>query len=186
MSQYVALLRGINVGGKNLIKMTELKACFEKHGFRRAVTYIQSGNVLFESRDSPSATLPQRIEDMLAATFRCRANVVLRTRKQLRSIVEQAPDGFGTQLERYRYDVLFLNSPVSAQVAIKRVPIKAGVDQVYAGPGVLYFSRLISRASQSRLSRIVSMPIYKKDSGWRLSRSRKFLMRAFALAGVRV
>jgi uncharacterized protein (DUF1697 family) len=49
----------------------------------------------------------------------------------------------------------------SAPVAIKRVPTKAGVDQVYAGPGVLYFSRLISRASQSRLSRIVSMPIYQ-------------------------
>lgn len=126
------------------------------------MTYIQSGNVLFESRDAPSATLPQRIEDMLAATFRFRANVVLLTRKQLRSIVQRAPDGFGTQPERYRYDVLFLKSPLSAPVAIKSVPTKTGVDQVYAGAGVLYFSRLISRASQSRLSRIVSMPIYQK------------------------
>jgi uncharacterized protein (DUF1697 family) len=44
---YVALLRGINVGGKNLIKMPELKACFEVAGFQEVVTYIQSGNVLF-------------------------------------------------------------------------------------------------------------------------------------------
>ena len=161
MSQYVALLRGINVGGRNLIKMTELKACFEKHGFRMVVTYIQSGNVLFESRDSPSATLPRRIDDMLAATFTYRASVVLRTRKQLRNIVEQAPDRFGTQPERHRYDVLLLKSTLSAPAAIKRVPTKTGVDQVYAGPGVLYFSRLIRRASQSCLSRFVSLSIHQ-------------------------
>ena len=52
MSQYVALLRGINVGGKNLIKMTELKICFEQQGFRDVTTYIQSGNVLFKSGES--------------------------------------------------------------------------------------------------------------------------------------
>ena len=56
MGRYVALLRGINVGGKNLIKMADLKACFEEHGFERVVTYIQSGNVLFESGESSSAS----------------------------------------------------------------------------------------------------------------------------------
>ena len=138
MGQYVALLRGINVGGKNPIRMTELKACFEEHGFQSVVTYIQSGNVLFEARDSPSAHLTRRIEDMLGATFNYRASVVLRTRTQLRRIVEQAPDGFGTQPTRHRYDVLFLKPPLSAPVAITIVPTKAGVDRVSGGPGVLY------------------------------------------------
>src|SRR5262249_26762562 len=161
MGQYVALLRGINVGGKNLIKLAALKACLDDHGFRSVVTYIQSGNVLFESGDSSSAKLAQRIEAILAATFDYRANVVLRTRQQLRSIVEQAPERFGRQPARYRCDVIFLKPPLSAAVAIKSVPTRAGVDQVYAGSGVLYFSRLISRASESRLSRIVSMPIYQ-------------------------
>jgi uncharacterized protein (DUF1697 family) len=136
MGQYVALLRGINVGGKNLIKMTALKACLDDHGFRSVVTYIQSGNVLFESGDSSSAKLARRIEAILAATFDYRASVVLRTRQQLRSIVEQAPDRFGTQPARYRYDVIFLKPPLSAVVAIKSVPTKAGVDQAYAGSGV--------------------------------------------------
>jgi uncharacterized protein (DUF1697 family) len=49
--QYLALLRGINVGGKNIIKMADLKACFESLGFSDVVTYIQSGNVLFKSAD---------------------------------------------------------------------------------------------------------------------------------------
>ena len=52
MAQYVALLRGINVGGNNLIKMADLKACFEAQGFGNVATYIQSGNVLFTSDDT--------------------------------------------------------------------------------------------------------------------------------------
>ncbi|NIP26808.1 MAG: DUF1697 domain-containing protein, partial [Phycisphaerae bacterium] len=47
MRQYAALLRGINVGGKNIIKMADLRACFERMGFSDVRTYIQSGNVLF-------------------------------------------------------------------------------------------------------------------------------------------
>ena len=49
MSKYIALLRGINVGGNNMIKMADLKAAFERRGFQRVSTYINSGNVLFDS-----------------------------------------------------------------------------------------------------------------------------------------
>ncbi|MGH2753994.1 MAG: DUF1697 domain-containing protein [Actinomycetota bacterium] len=161
MSRHLALLRGINVGGKNLIKMTDLRACFEEHGFLDVVTYIQSGNVIFESERSTAATLTQRIETILGAAFDYRASVVLRTHAQLRRIVERAPDGFGTQPAEYRYDVLFLKPPLTAPAALKSVPTRQGVDQSHAGAGVLYFSRLTSRVSQSRLSRVASMPIYQ-------------------------
>ena len=59
MGRYVALLRGINVGGNNLIKMVALKACFEAQGFRDVVTYLQSGNVVFTG-GGPAASLTQR------------------------------------------------------------------------------------------------------------------------------
>lgn len=65
---YVALLRGINVGGKNKIKMTELRSALENIGLSRVKTYIQSGNVLFESSDA-EATVRQRIEQEIAAVF---------------------------------------------------------------------------------------------------------------------
>jgi uncharacterized protein (DUF1697 family) len=161
MPQFVALLRGINVGGKNLIRMAELKTCLERHGFERVQTYIQSGNVLFTSAETSSALVP-RIEKILTATFDYHASVVLRTRTELRAIVEQAPKGFGTQPRLYRYDVLFLKPPLSAPVAFCSVPTKEGVDTAHAGTGVPYFSRLISKAAQSRLSRVVSMPIYHR------------------------
>ena len=160
MPGYVALLRGINVGGKNLIKMPALKACFEANGFADVTTYIQSGNVVFASPETRAAGLTQRIEEMLAGTFGYQATVVVRNRAQMRAVVERAPKGFGTQPATYRYDVIFLKQPLTSKVAMKSVPTTPGVDEAHAGAGVLYFSRLIEEASQSRLNKIVSSPIY--------------------------
>jgi uncharacterized protein (DUF1697 family) len=108
MPGYVALLRGINVGGKNLIKMPALRACFEANAFEDVATYIQSGNVLFASPETRTAELARRIEAMLAEAFGYQATVVVRNRKQMRAVVERAPEGFGAEPMRYRYDVIFL------------------------------------------------------------------------------
>jgi uncharacterized protein (DUF1697 family) len=180
MTQFVALLRGINVGGKNLIRMPELKACFEKQGLHDVVTYIQSGNVLFIASASGAQKLAGQLEEALANTFNCRTAVVLRNRRQMEDILGRAPAGFGEEPVRYRYDVIFLKEPLTAAAAIKTVPAKEGVDQAHAGPGVLYFSRLISKAAQSRLSRIVSLPIYQSMTirNWNTTRTLMEMMRA--------
>jgi uncharacterized protein (DUF1697 family) len=161
VTEYVALLRGINVGGRNLISMTALKGCFEERGFRNVATYIQSGNVLFAARASPAKLVPE-VEAMLSAAFGYPASVVLRTHEEMRRTVGEAPKGFGAQSAKYRYDVLYLRPSLSAAVALESVPTREDVDRVHAGKGVLYFSRLIARASQSHLSRIVSMPMYRE------------------------
>jgi len=160
MTRYVALLRGINVGGKNLIKMPALEACFEENGFENVSTYIQSGNVLFESADSSSSKLTRRVEEMLAEAFDYVPTVVVRNRKQMRGIVERAPKGFGTEPKKYRYDVLFLREPLTASAALKHLPTTPAVDQAHAGTGVLYVSRLAAKATQSRVNRIILSPIY--------------------------
>jgi len=161
MSRYVALLRGINVGGNNLIRMADLKACFEALGFGEVATYIASGNVVFTAREAGAEKLARRIEAALTARFGGVASIVLRSDKQMKDIIARAPAGFGTQPARYRYDVIFLKPPLSAAAAIKSVITKPGVDQAHVGAGVLYFSRLISKATQSRLAKVVSLPIYK-------------------------
>jgi uncharacterized protein (DUF1697 family) len=161
VGRYVALLRGINVGGKNLIKMPALRAAFEMDGFTDVSTYIQSGNVLFESPDKGGAALAKRIETMLESAFHIPLVVVVRSRTQMRAIVDRAPAGFGDDPARYRCDVIFLKEPLTAKEAMKSVSTKEGVDEAHAGTGVLYFSRLAARAAQSHLSRIVSLPVYK-------------------------
>lgn len=162
MARYVALLRGINVGGRNLIKMPALEDSFEAHGFEDVSTYIQSGNVLFGSRNGRAPALAGQIEQMLASTFGLPIGVVVRSRTQMRAIVERAPAGFGSDPARYRYDVIFLKEPLTAREAMKVVSVKPGVDEAQPGAGVLYFSRLIAKATQSRLSRIVGLPEYQR------------------------
>jgi len=161
MPRYVALLRGINVGGNNIIRMTALKACFEKQGFADVVTYIQSGNVLFTASASGAAKLAVAIESALAATFNYKASIVLRSQAEMRAIVAGAPAGFGTRPDKFRYDVIFLRAPLTAAAALEDMPMKPGVDQAHPGRGVLYFSRLIAKATASRLGKVVAMAMYK-------------------------
>jgi len=163
MARYVALLRGINVGGKNLIPMPALKASFQEAGFEDVRTYIQSGNVVFSAPPSSQAELTRRTERIIRSAFdHYAASVVVRSASQMRAIVDRAPTGFGSDPSKYRSDVVFLKAPLTAKAASKEVPTKEGVDQVWPGASVLYWSRLISRATQSRLSRVVSMPIYQQ------------------------
>ena len=161
MSRYVALLRGINVGGNNLIKMAALKACFEDNGLREVSTFIASGNVIFDAVGATPARLIAQIEAMLARTFNYPASIVLRSRKQMQQVIAQAPPGFGAQPAHYRYDVMFLKEGLKAARLLPTVLLREGVDEGYAGPGVLYFSRLTSRATQSKLNRIIELPFYK-------------------------
>jgi uncharacterized protein (DUF1697 family) len=161
MSSYVALLRGINVGGSNLIRMVALKACFEAAGFRDVATYIQSGNVLFTATRVNQRALTRQIESALSKTFAYESRVVVRSFEQMEATVEKAPKNFGRQPTEYRYDVIFLKDPLTPDEAMNSVTAKPGVDRVYAGHGVLYFSRLIAKATQSQLSRIVGTPAYQ-------------------------
>ena len=158
---YVALLRGINVGGSNLIRMPAVKACFEAQGLRYVATYIQSGNVLFTAGRTNRLVLTRQIEDVLSKTFAYRSRVVVRSFEQMKAIVEGAPKGFGGRPAAYRYDVIFLKDPLTADQAMKSMTAKPGVDRLFAGNGVLYSSRLISKAAQSHLSRIVGKPEYQ-------------------------
>ena len=159
MARYLALLRGINVGGNNLIRMADLATCFEDDGFEKVKTFIQSGNVVFES-SRPRGQLCARLESMLSKRFGYAASVVLRSHAEMRAIVAGAPKDFGKHPDRYRYDVIFLKAPLTASAAMKSVRVKPGVDEASPGKGVLYFSRLISKATQSQLSKIVGTPIY--------------------------
>lgn len=161
MNISLCLLRGINVGGKNVIKMTDLAACFERLGFGKVRTYIQSGNVVFASDEPDQARLAGLIEEALSQTFRYDSRVVVRSHEQVKEIVARAPADFGSDPSTYRYDVFFLKEPLSASEAIKIITPREGVDQIWAGKHVLYAARLISRASQSYLTRITGLPIYQ-------------------------
>lgn len=157
--RYVALLRGINVGGKNLISMADLRQELETAGYSAVRTYIQSGNALFET-DSPRAELEASIEALLAERLGCPVRVVVRSRRQLANVVTSAPAGFGADRDTHLSDVVFLKAPLTSAQAMRAVSLREGVDRAWAGPGVLYLDRLAERSSQSRFNRLVTTPQY--------------------------
>src|SRR6187551_4067765 len=111
MSCYVALLRGINVGGANVIPMAALRAAFETCELADVSTYIQSGNVIFTAKGS-ERQIAARIGKALAAGFGYAGLVLIRSQAQMRDIIARAPAGFGKASDEYRYDVVFLDASV--------------------------------------------------------------------------
>lgn len=160
-TRYVALLRGINVGGHNPVPMAALRAALLVAGYASVRTYIQSGNVLFAS-DAPAAGLEEDIERILTARFDLPVPVVVRSHRQLRAIVTKAPPGFGSQPQVFHSDVVFLKAPLTTAQAMRVVQLRDGVDQAWPGSGVVYFARLSAHRTQSRMSKIVGTPEYRR------------------------
>jgi len=160
-SRYLALLRGINVGGSNVIRMSDLRSCLEGMGLREVTTYIQSGNVLFRTGERDEARLLREIERCLSERFGLGACIVLVTPTRLERIVSEAPRGFGRSPDELRCDVVFLRKPMTPKEAIEEVRTREGVDAAYAGSEALYFSRLVRLASRSQLARITQRPAYR-------------------------
>jgi len=94
MKRHIALLRGINVGGNNIVKIADLKTCFEEMGFINVLTYSQSGHVLFDSNENDQLKLTQQIEKALSERFGYSSKVVLLSQQALIQIINATPEGF--------------------------------------------------------------------------------------------
>ena len=103
-----------------------------------------------------------RIGKALAGEFGYAGLVLLRSQAQMQDVIAKAPAGFGKAPDKYRYDVAFLDASLVASAALRTIRVREGVDKAAAGPGVMYFTRLISRASQSYLPKLASMAIYQQ------------------------
>ena len=88
--RYVALLRGINAGGKNIVKMAELRQMLSGLGFQNVKTYIQSGNAIFDSGDSPDS-IKERLQNSFRSTFKFESAIVLRTKDNVRKNIDSLP-----------------------------------------------------------------------------------------------
>src|SRR3989344_9303182 len=143
MTKFVAFLRGINVGGKNIIKMADLKACFEKNNFQNISTFIQSGNVLFESDPKNIQELENTLEKILSKQFSYKSTILVRSESQINDVVENVPKNWKSRKDLRCY-IAFIKEPVTSEQVLKEVVVKEGIDFVKAGPDVLYMSTLLS------------------------------------------
>ena len=104
---YVALLRGVNVGGNNMISMKALKESFEGLGFGQVTTYINSGNIVFATKETDARKLEKKIEQMLSKDYELGSKVVIRNLAEMEQLVKSLPPGWGED-SNWRYNVIFL------------------------------------------------------------------------------
>lgn len=162
METYVALIRGINVGGKNALSMTDLRKFLEGQGFTDVTTYIASGNVILRSgkpaneiRDFLEKGLPENFE--LDDEF---IKVLVLTSTQFQAVVVNKPEGFGEQPDQYHSDAIFLMDIDQVEAMAVFSP-REDVDRIWPSEGVIYSQRLSAQRTRSRLNKIMGTPAYK-------------------------
>jgi uncharacterized protein (DUF1697 family) len=159
--KYLALLRGINVGGNSIIKMVDLKEALLENGFLTVKTFIQSGNVLFESAEQNTEKLTKKMEDVIVQKFCVTSRVVIRSELQLTKILENIPDTWekGQDLRCY---IAFVIEPTTAQQVAEQILLKEGIDSLKIGDGALYMTTQLSGITMSSFSKLASKKIYKE------------------------
>jgi uncharacterized protein (DUF1697 family) len=162
MQSYLLLLRGINVGGKNKVPMARLRQLLEELGYSGVSTYIASGNVILRSDKSPGEVKAQ-VEAALPGMFHLDSELIkilVLTRRQLEAVIDNKPEGFGEQPEKFHSDTVFLMG-IDSTEAFRVFDPREGVDRVWPGDGVIYSQRLSALRTKSRLSKIMGTAAYK-------------------------
>lgn len=109
--KYIAFLRGINVGGKTIIKMEELRKVFSTLGFENVKSYIQSGNVIFETTETDPVKLTNQIEDAVETNF-FKTPIMIRSIEEIKNAMENNPFA-GEEFEDKLFHLVFLNEKLS-------------------------------------------------------------------------
>lgn len=141
MQIYIALLRGVNVNGKNIIKMADLKSLFEEMGFAGVQTYIQSGNVLFNAAQDAD-DLVELIEKGIQTRFGIEVPVILRTASDLERLIANCPYPVSNLAEGETVHVAFLTDTPKQEGASRLEPYRSETeDFVIAGKDVYMLFR---------------------------------------------
>ena len=160
--RYLALLRGINVGGKNLIGKDDLRRCFEELGFERVRTYIQSGNVLFRATAADVAELNTRVEQGLSDRFAYAARSVVLSYAAYAAALAAAPTAWGEDAA-CRHNALFTLAGVTPDEVLAGLPpAMPDIDTLAAGPGVVFWSAAKNRITRSAFMKLPSLPVYQQ------------------------
>ncbi|MDD3252442.1 MAG: DUF1697 domain-containing protein [Lachnospiraceae bacterium] len=141
MKRYIALLRGINISGKNKISMTELKSCFEELGYADVLTHLNSGNVIFSVNEGDEIMLADIIKMMIKKRFGLDIPVFVILQETLKSLLSQAPAWWGTDDKEIYDNLIFVTPSTTAPIIAEKIgePTE-GVEQVSVYENVVFWS----------------------------------------------
>ena len=159
--RYVALLRGINVGGKTLIKMADLKTCIEGLGVDDVSTYIASGNILFETGERDAAKLETKIERAIEQRFQLPVKVVVLDRAAYARIVKAIPRSWVGD-PSLRANVAFVRRGTDAKQVVRELRPDAAVEEVKAIDGAILWATRRDALNLSIMRKLIGGAAYKE------------------------
>lgn len=157
---YVALLRGINVGGNNKVDMKELKKVFEEAGMSLVKTYINSGNIIFADRDHGQEELPAILEAAILAHFNLSIRVLVYSFDEFQRIAASIPDNW-TNDQNMKSDVWFLWPETDDAAVLEELTIKPEIDRVKYVPGAVLWSVDKAYVTKSGMQKVIGTKLYK-------------------------
>ena len=164
MKRYIALLRSINISGKNKVPMAELRKCFETLDFMEVKTCLNSGNVIFSCKDTDAAELVNRIERMIQHLFSLNIPVFVIPQEELADILRHVPDWWGTENQEIYDNLIFILPPATFPDIYHEIGApKEGLEQIQEYQSVVFWS--FSRKDYQKTnwwSKTASVPLGSK------------------------
>lgn len=177
MYTYVALLRGINVGGRS-IRMSELRICLTKLGLQNVITYIQSGNIIFNADTTDTHLLRQEIEAAVGAQFGCTANIHVYPAEHVAKIVADYP--FPTDDPLFQFHVMFMDPPLAKDLFNEATNLDPAIETILLGDGVVYWRVKKGYTVRGEFSKYQAKTKYRSTSTVRVVQT---LQKLLALSG---
>ena len=141
MKRYIALLRRVNISGKNKVPMAGLKKCFEALGFMEVKTWLNSGNVIFSCDEADEAALTDRSERMIRREFGLDIPVFVISQEELADILRHAPDWWGTENQEIYDNLIFILPPATfADVYHEIGAPKEGLERIQEYRSAIFWS----------------------------------------------
>lgn len=169
---YVALLRGINVGGKNKIVMKQLKETFLRLGMESVRTYINSGNVIFFDEQHPEEELENKLHQEINKEYDLDIPVLIRSLVDFENLMQILPEDWKND-DTMKCDVLFLETGLNEGAVMEKLTVKPGIDTALQGAGVIIWSVERKNVTRSSLTKIVGTDLYKKMTVRNVNTTRK-------------
>jgi uncharacterized protein (DUF1697 family) len=157
---YLALLRGINVGGKNKVEMSRLRNTFESVGMTQVRSYINTGNVIFGDESRPMTELTPLLEEAIATEFGFHVKVLLRDFEAIASTAEAIPPSWKDDSTMRCY-VMFLWEEVDGPAVLEGLTIKEGIDDVKYEPGAIIWRVDRDVLTRSGMMKVTGSDLYQ-------------------------
>jgi uncharacterized protein (DUF1697 family) len=173
LNVFVALLRGVNVGGNNMISMSALKDSFTQLGFKQVSSYINSGNLIFKTKEADARKLEKKIEQMLEKEYQLGSKVVLRNLPEMEMLVDSLPKSWEPGDSNWRYNVIFLRHTIDSEEILKDLPIKKEIEEVFYRPGTLLWAAQVDELNRTNMLKLSSRKMYQDITVRNLNTTKK-------------